>query len=364
MLEHLQEHQLAIASDRCERHRSRVNFLGYKISPEGVEIYQEKIRTVVKSKAPDLVKGVQSFLGFANFYRRFIEGYSMLTHPLTDLTKKSEKFFWSDECGRAFEELKQRFTSAPILRHYDPELHGIIECDASDFAIGSVLLQEFKGRLHPVAFQSRKMNKHDINYEIHDQELLAITAAFKEWRRYLEGARHKISGYTDHHGLGWITQNKPLNQRQARWALELDGFDFHIIYRPGVKNTKPDALSRCAEHYPEMGEHDYQLVEHVLKPGQWVPGNYGQIVLSSVQYQGLRPVVKISKWLEAEIVSKAKSDSIWQELYDNATEDGALVGRITALVTYKDGMLFRKGKVWIPNDPSLRKLIMESEHGS
>ena len=126
--------------------------------------------------------------------------------------------------------------------------------------------------------------------------------------------------------------------------------------------TKPDALSRRAEHRPEKGGHDYQPVEHMLKPGQWVPGNYGQIGLSSVQFQGLRPVVKISKWLEEEIVSKARSDSIWQELYDEAAEDGALEGHITALVTYKDVMLFRKGKVWISSDPSLRKLIMESEH--
>ena len=213
VLEPLQEHQLAIAPDKCEWHRSRVNFLGYIISPEGVEMDQEKIRTVVEWEAPDSVNGVQSFLGFENFYRRFIEGYSKLTRPLTDITKKSLKFSWSDEYGRASEELKQRFTSAPILRHYDPELPCIIECDASDFPIGAVLSQEFAGRLHPVAFQSRKMNKHEINYEIHDKELLAITAAFKKWRRYLEGARHKISVYMDHRGLEWFTQNKPLIRR-------------------------------------------------------------------------------------------------------------------------------------------------------
>ena len=208
------------------------------------------------------------------------------------------------------------------------------------------------------------MYNHEINYEMHDKELLAITAAFKEWHRYLDGARHKISVYTDHRGLEWFTQNKPLNRRQARWALELDGFDFHIIYQPGAKNTKPDALSRRAEYRPEKGGHDYQPVEHVLKPGQWVPGNYRQIVLSWVQFQGLRPVVKMSTWLEEEILSKAKSDLIWQELYDKAAEDGALEGRLTALVMYKDGMLFPKGKVWIPSDPSLCKLIMESEHDS
>ena len=353
-----------IAPDKCEWKRSRVNFLGYIISPEAVEMDQEKISTVVEWEAPDLVKGDQLFLGFANFYRRFIEGYLKITRPLTNLTKNSEKFFWSDECGRAFEELKQRFTSARILRNYDLERPCIIECDTSDFAIHTVLSQEFEGRLPPIAFHSHKINKHEINYEIHDKELLAITAAFKEWRRYLEGARHKISVYTDHRGLECFTQNKPLNRRQARWALELDGFDLHIIYRPGTKNTKPDALSRRAEHRPEEGGHDYLPVEHVLIQGQWIPGNYGQIVLSSVQFQGLQSVVKMSKWLEEEIVSKAKSNSIWQELYDIAAEDGALEGRITALVTYNDGMLFRKGKVWIPSDHSLPKLIMESKHDS
>ena len=116
-----------ILPDKCDWHRSRVNYLGYIISPEGVEMDQEKIRTVVKWEAPDSVKGVQSFLWFANFYLRFIESCSKLTCPLTDLTQKSEKFSWSNECGRTFQELKQRFPSAPILRHYDPELPCIIE---------------------------------------------------------------------------------------------------------------------------------------------------------------------------------------------------------------------------------------------
>ena len=99
LLERLQEHQLAIAPDKCEWHRSRVIFLGYIISPEGVEMDQEKIRTVVEWEAPDSVKGVQSFLGFAKFYRRFVEGYSKLTCRLTDLTKKSEKFFGQMNLG-------------------------------------------------------------------------------------------------------------------------------------------------------------------------------------------------------------------------------------------------------------------------
>ena len=143
VLKRLQEHQLVIAPDKCDWHRSRVDFLGYIISPEGVEMDQEKIRTVVEWEAPDSVKGVQSFLGFANFYRLFIEGYSKLTRLITDLKKSRRNSFLSDECGLGFQELEQRFTSVPILRHYDPELLCIIEYDASDFAIGAVVLQEF-----------------------------------------------------------------------------------------------------------------------------------------------------------------------------------------------------------------------------
>ena len=159
------------------------------------------------------------------------------------------------------------------------------------------------------------------------------------------GARHKIIVYTDHRELEWFTHNKPLNRRQARWALELDGFDFQIIYGPGTQSTKPDAQSWRAEHCPEQGGHLYQPIEHVLKPGQWVPGNYGEVILASVQFMGLRPVVKMSKWLQEEIVSKAVDDSIWQALYDKAVDNRALEGRISTLVTFKDGILFRKGKV-------------------
>ena len=149
---------------------------------------------------------------------------------------------------------KKRFTSEPILRHCNPELQCVMECDASDFAIGAILSQEVEGRLHPVAFYSRKINKHEINYEIHNKELLEITSAFKEWRPYLEGARHNINVYTDHERLKWFANNKPLNRRQARWAVELEGFEFQIIHHPGVKNGKPDALSWRSEFRPEKGE--------------------------------------------------------------------------------------------------------------
>ena len=113
-LTRLQEHKPSIAPEKCKWHKSKVNYLGYIISAEGVEMDQEEIKTLLEWNAPETVKDIQSFLGFANFYRRFIEGYYKLTRPLTDLAKKSEKFFWSAECDKAFQELKSRFTSAPI----------------------------------------------------------------------------------------------------------------------------------------------------------------------------------------------------------------------------------------------------------
>ena len=109
----------------------------------------------------------------------------------------------------------------------------------------------------------------------------------------------------DHRGLEWFTQNKPLNRRQARWALELDWFDFKIIYQPGTQNTKSDALSRRAEHRPEKGGYDYPLFKHVLKPGQWVPENYEEVIVASDQFVGLRPRVKMSQWLEEKIDRKS-----------------------------------------------------------
>ena len=141
VLEHLQEHQLALSLEKCESHMSMVNFLGYIISKDGIEMDQEKIRTVLVWKEPTTVKEVQPLLIFANFYCQFTQGYSKLTRVLNDLTKKSEKFDFQAECQEAFEMLKKRITSAPILRHFDPEMQWVIECDASDFAYGAILLQ-------------------------------------------------------------------------------------------------------------------------------------------------------------------------------------------------------------------------------
>jgi hypothetical protein len=201
------------STGKCEWYASKVEFLGYIILADGVSIVEDKMQTLLEWTPPTNVKAVQSFLGFANFYGRFIEGFSKVCKPLIDLTKKSTRWQWTEESQNAFEMLKRWFTFATILRHFDPTLSTVMETDTSDFAIGAVLSQQVEGRLHPVALHSRKIDKVlEINYEIHNKEMLAVVSGFKEWRRYLEGAtRIQIIVYTDHKNLEYFSTTKVLN---------------------------------------------------------------------------------------------------------------------------------------------------------
>jgi hypothetical protein len=163
---------------------------------------------------PSSVKDVQRFLGFANFYRRFIKGYSKITTPLTTLTCKDKPFSWNPTAQAAFDTLKMAFTSAPILIHPDPAKPFIVETDVSNFALGAILSQfGIDGLLHPVAFYSQKLTSAEINYQVYDKELLAIITAFEQWRPYLARAQHRVQVLTDHKNLLYFTTTRTLNRR-------------------------------------------------------------------------------------------------------------------------------------------------------
>jgi len=268
VLKRLQENGLAVSPEKCVWKTQEVEFLGYIIGQEGIKMSQEKVEAVLSWQRPNSLTEVQSFIGFANFYRCFIQDYSRVARPLTELTKKEaeKEWAWNPEAETAFKELKQRFTTAPVLAHFDASKPVIIETDVSDFAIGAVLSQrDEENRLHPVVFHSRKFQPAEINYEIHDKELLAVVDAFKHWRRYCEGATHQVQDYSGHQNLEYFTTMKVLNRRQARWAQELAGIDFRIYYRPGTQNGKPDALSRHSEYRPEKGGVENQPITSVLR---------------------------------------------------------------------------------------------------
>ena len=246
VLQRLQENQLFVKAEKCEFHASKVTFLGFIIRAGRILMDPTKVKAVADWPIPTTRKRLQQFLGFANFYRRFIRNYSTVAAPLTALTSQRLTFQWSSAAEEAFSELKTRFSSAPILAFPDPERQFTVEVDASDSVVGAVLSQRAAEdqKMHPCAFFSRKLSSAKQHYDIGNRELLAVNMALEEWRHWLEGAEQPFVAWTDHKNLEYIRSAKRLSSRQARWALFFNRFDFSLSYRPGSKNVKPDALSR------------------------------------------------------------------------------------------------------------------------
>ncbi|KAK3521344.1 hypothetical protein QTP70_003454 [Hemibagrus guttatus] len=241
VLARLQHFHLFVKLEKCEFHRTTVTFLGYVISPRGVEMDTNKVRAVSEWPAPATIKELQRFLGFANFYRRFIRSYSSVAAPLTSLLRgKPKKLNWTGQARAAFQRLKDCFTTAPILCHPDPDKPFVVEVDASSSGLGAVLSQRHgdPGKVHPCAFYSRKLTAAEVNYDVGNRELLAIKAALDEWRHWLEGARHP--------------------------------FQFTVSYRPGSKNGKADALSRQSEGAGDLRQPELILpATALLAPDRW-----------------------------------------------------------------------------------------------
>lgn len=268
VLRRLRKHGLYARVDKCLFDADTVEYLGYILSPEGLTMDKAKIKAIVDWPEPRKIKDIQSFLGFANFYRRFIQNYSDIVVPLTRLTRKNTPWDFSDECRSAFERLKEAFTTAPILTPWLPDCQITVETDASDYAIAAILsITTPDGELRPVAFHSRTMTASELNYDTHDKELLAIFEAFKTWRQYLEGPKTPVDVVTDHKNLEYFSTTKLLTRRQARWSETLSGYNMIIRFRPGRLGEKPDALTRRWDVYPKEGDSGYARVNpHNFRP--------------------------------------------------------------------------------------------------
>jgi hypothetical protein len=181
---------LVISSEKYIWSSERVEFLGYVITPDGMEMSEDKINAIKKWQAPRSLRDIQSFFGFGNLYRRYIKDFSRVCQPLTEVTKGEKKDWrWTPEIEESFEGLKEQFTTPLILTHFDPTKECIVETDASDLALGAILSdKDEEGRLHPIAFHSRKFQPSEMNYEVDDKEILTVVNSFKVLRRYLEGA--------------------------------------------------------------------------------------------------------------------------------------------------------------------------------
>ncbi|KAL0192334.1 hypothetical protein M9458_010630, partial [Cirrhinus mrigala] len=273
VLQRLIVHQLYAKEEKCEFYQDKISFLGYIISSEGVAMDERKVNAVLNWPRPTTLKELQRFLGFSNFYRRFIRHFSTIAAPLTAMVKKgTSRLTWSQPAIQAFDDLRQRFTTAPILHHPDPDKPFIVEVDASSTGIGAVLSQRQgePSKMFPCAYFSHKLSPAERNYDVGNRELLAIKLALEEWRHWLEGAKHPFTVLTDHKNLEYLRSAKMLNHRQARWALFFTRFHFQVTYRPGSQNTKADALSRI--HEPDISTNSSETIlptSMIVAPVTW-----------------------------------------------------------------------------------------------
>ena len=242
IMRRLRKNNLKLQPDKCEFLRKEVIYLGHIITENGITPDPTKLEAVKNFPQPKTVKNIQAFIGLAGYYRKFIKDFSKIAKPLTKLTKKGEKFIWTVEQQNAFETLKEKLITAPVLSYPDFEKKFLVTTDASDYAIGAVLSQGPVGSDQPIAYASRILNKAERNYNTTEKELLAIVWAVKYFRPYIYGTTFKI--ITDHRPLVWLFNVTDPGSRLIRWRLKLEEYDYEIVHRAGKGNVNADALSR------------------------------------------------------------------------------------------------------------------------
>jgi len=212
VLRRLEENDLFVKPEKCVWKVKEVGFLGVIIGEDEVRMEKEKVQGVIEWPVPRSVKDVQKFLGLANYYRQFVKDFSKIAKPLYEMTRKETKWSWGERQQKAFEELKEKFTTEPVLVTLDLDKEMRVEVDVSDFAMGGVLLMKCEDeKWRPVAYISKSLNEAERNYKIHDKEMLAIIRCLETWRHFLEGAKDQFKIWTDHKNLEYFMKAQKLN---------------------------------------------------------------------------------------------------------------------------------------------------------
>lgn len=350
VLQRLLDNNLFVKPEKCEFYKSKIEFLSLIIENGHVSMDPVKIEGVAKWQIPTKVKEVQSFLGFANFYQRFIKDFSNISKPLNILTRKDQPWKWGPEQQKAFEDLKKRFMEKPILISANPDMDFLLECDASNYATGAVLSQkDTDDKWHPVAYLSKSFNDVERNYDVHDKELLSIIRALDAWRHHLEGCKGTLEILTDHRNLTYFTKSQKLNRRQARWAQFMTRFFFTLTHRPGKLSGKPDHLSRRADH--NKGEDDNSDIV-LLKP---------ELFHARALNQGHAAVVIEDNDLLKEIRNSKIYDEAVVKAVQEMKEGGKKVLRGEEWYD-EQGLILYRGKVYVPKNIKLRRKIVKAHH--
>lgn len=316
VLARLRQHQLYVKKEKCEFAQTEIMFLGHRISKGQVRMDGRKVQAITEWPAPTKVPELRSFLGLANYYRKFIKGYSKIVAPLTDLLKKEKRWEWSKECGEAFDRLKIAVASEPVLRLPEFEKPFEVHTDASDRAIGGVLVQEG----HPVAFESRKLKDAEMRYSTHEKEMTAVIHCLQTWRHYLLGTHFVVR--TDNVANTFFKTQKKLSPKQARWQEYLEEFDFVWEHKPGKHNLVPDALSRrCIE------------------------------------------VVAAISRLESEFLPRIKEECLKDSVYEKLRQQ--VKDGMVRRYWLEDELLYAKGgRLYVPSSGGLRRELLRETHDS
>lgn len=244
LLARLKEQHVNLNPEKVQFFKNKVKYLGFVIEDGKVSPDPDKLKALEGYLQPWNVKDIQRFLGFAGYYRQFIQDFSKIAKPLTSLLKKGTNFDWTDNCQESFDTLRVELLNVQALKLPDLNKEFIIQTDAADGGIGYVLLQEENGVRFPVYFGSRTLNQAERNYSVTEKECLSIVEAVKKFKQYIEFSHFTIE--TDHQALSWLMKLKEPAGRLARWALQLQGLKFDVKYKAGKLNRTADALSRAA----------------------------------------------------------------------------------------------------------------------
>ena len=238
---------LKLKLQKCQFLCARARYLGVDVSGAGIHTSPDKVSAVQNWPVPRNLKELKSFLGLVTYYRRFIKGFAKISVPLHFLSQKDVPFRWTPACDSAFNCLKRKLVSAPILAYPDFTEHAssfIVDCDASNFGMGACLSQIQEGQERVIAYVSKKLSSAQRNYSVYERELLAVVTSLDEFRHYLLGKSFVLR--TDHQALKWLMTLPEPRGRRARWLESLAEFVFEIHHRPGRQHANADALSRSA----------------------------------------------------------------------------------------------------------------------
>ena len=333
-LEILRKNKLFAKLSKCTFGVREVDYLGFILRSNGVAINPHKTSAIKEWPTPKSKKDVQSFLGLINYYRRFIRDCSKIARPLTELTK-DVPFAWSKTTQKSFEHLKNKITSAPVLKTFDPRLPVFVTTDASSVAIGAVLEQETKGERLPVAFTSRTLNPAERNYSPHELELLAIVDTLRAWRPYLHGRKFIV--HTDHQPLRYLQTQEHLSSRQVRWLERMVEFDFKIVPIRGHSNKVADGLSRMAQDVPSKEEHNKEILQKVLTK-------------ATTEINAISTVTRNPRILE-ELAQEYNKDPEFRSMFRNPS----------GYFTKKDSLLYYRNRLCVPRG-NFRKNLLHDYH--